>query len=100
VITAEAPLVSVVIPTHNSARFVAQAVRGVFEQTYGRHEVIVIDDGSSDETLDILQPFLGQIIYCHQGQQGPAAARNAGIRIARGKYVCFLDADDQWSPRS
>jgi glycosyltransferase involved in cell wall biosynthesis len=92
------PLVSVVIPTHNSATFIAEALNGVFAQTYRRFEVIVIDDGSSDNTRAVLEAFGDRIRYVHQDNRGPAAARNAGIRISRGEFVCFLDADDAWTP--
>ena len=96
--TETAPLVSVIIPTHNSARFIAQAVDGVLAQTYKHYEVIVVDDGSSDNTGDVLQQFAGHIRYHRQDNRGPAAARNAGIKIAQGEFVCFLDADDVWAP--
>jgi glycosyltransferase involved in cell wall biosynthesis len=92
------PLVSVIIPTHDSARFIAQAVQGVLAQTYGDYELIVIDDGSRDDTREVLQPFAGHIRYHRQDNRGPAAARNAGIKIARGEFLCFLDADDIWHP--
>jgi glycosyltransferase involved in cell wall biosynthesis len=92
------PLVSVIIPTHNSAMFIAESVRGVLAQTDRRFEVIVVDDGSSDDTREALRPFADLIRYLHQDNRGPAAARNAGIRIARGEFICFLDADDSWSP--
>ena len=92
------PLVSVVIPTHNSARFIAEAVRSVLAQTYRRCEVIVVDDGSSDGTREVLEPFADRIRYLHQANQGPSAARNAGIRMAQGQFICLLDADDRWAP--
>jgi len=90
------PLVSVIIPTYNSGRFIAQAVQSVLDQTYHRFEVIVIDDGSTDATRDVLHAFHGHIRYCYQENCGPSAARNAGITIAEGDYICFLDADDTW----
>ena len=92
------PLVSVVIPAYNSGKFVAQAVESVLAQTYAPFEIIVVDDGSTDETKDVLGRFNGQINYIHQANSGPSAARNAGIRVARGAYICFLDADDLWTP--
>jgi glycosyltransferase involved in cell wall biosynthesis len=92
------PLVSVIIPTYDSARFIADAVRSVMAQTYPCHEVIVIDDGSGDETAEIVRGLTGQIRYRRQEHRGVAAARNAGIKIARGQYICFLDADDLWTP--
>ncbi len=88
------PLVSVVVPTYNSARYIPEAVDSVLNQTYARHEVIVVDDGSTDDTRRILQSYSGQIHYVYQDNQGPAAARNNGLRLARGEFVVFLDADD------
>jgi len=92
------PLVSVVIPTYNSAQFVGDAVKSVLEQTYSRHEIIVVDDGSTDNTKEVLQLFGERIQYIHQENRGPSAARNTGIRLAKGAYICFLDADDLWLP--
>ena len=95
--TNERPLVTVVIPTHNGAAFLGDSVRGVLAQTYRRHEVIVVDDGSTDDTRGVLRTFGDTITYLYQAQQGPSAARNAGIRRARGEFICLLDADDSWS---
>ena len=92
------PLVSVIIPTFNSGKFIAHAVQSVLAQTYRQLEIIVIDDGSTDATKDVLREFNGHIRYCYQENRGPSAARNAGIKIARGDYICFLDADDIWMP--
>jgi glycosyltransferase involved in cell wall biosynthesis len=92
------PLVSVVIPTHNSGRFIVQALEGVLAQTYPHHEVIVVDDGSTDDTAELLRPFADRIRYHQQPNRGPSAARNAGIALATGALVCFLDADDGWLP--
>jgi glycosyltransferase involved in cell wall biosynthesis len=94
----KAPLISVIIPTFNSGKFIAHAVQSVLDQTYQRLEIIVIDDGSTDTTKDILREFNGHIRYCYQENRGPSAARNTGIKIARGDYICFLDADDIWMP--
>ncbi len=90
--------ISVIIPTFNSVKFIGQAVQSVLNQTYREFEVIVIDDGSTDATKDILREFNGHIRYYYQENRGPSAARNAGIEIARGDYICFLDADDTWMP--
>lgn len=94
-----APLVSVIIATYNSSKFIGEAVRSVLSQTYSKYEVIVVDDGSTDETKDVLREFEGSIRYVYQTNRGPSAARNAGIRLAQGEYICFLDADDIWAPK-
>jgi glycosyltransferase involved in cell wall biosynthesis len=91
-------LVSVVIATYNSRRFIGEAVESVLSQTYQPIEIIVVDDGSTDGTNEELQPFKERIRYLVQANQGPAAARNHGIRAAQGEYVAFLDADDLWAP--
>lgn len=96
----ERPRVSVVIPTYNRREMVVEAIESVLAQTYRDFEVIVIDDGSTDGTEAHLQPYLasGRIAYERQENRGVAAARNTGIRLARGELVCFLDSDDLWSP--
>src|SRR5262249_40573327 len=94
----ESSLLSVVIPTYNSDCFVAQAVQSVLDQTYHHREILVVDDGSIDKTKDILSKFGNSIRYLYQENRGPSAARNMGIKAARGEYVCFLDADDVWTP--
>lgn len=91
------PLVSVVIPAYNAARFVGQAVRSALDQTYGNREVIVVDDGSTDDTKAVLSQFAGQVRYLYQENGGTSAARNTGIRAAQGAFICFLDADDLWA---
>ncbi|HEU5321302.1 MAG TPA: glycosyltransferase family A protein, partial [Methylomirabilota bacterium] len=99
---AAAPAVSVVIPTFNCAPFVAEAVESVRAQTWADLEVVVVDDGSTDDTARVLEPYRqsGAIRYLRQDNRGPSAARNAGIRAARGRYVAFLDADDTIPPSS
>lgn len=89
-------LVSVVIPVYNGALYLEESLNSVLEQSYQPIEVIVVDDGSSDETPDLLERFSGRIIRIAQSNKGPAAARNRGITAARGQYVSFLDADDLW----
>jgi glycosyltransferase involved in cell wall biosynthesis len=93
-----APLVSVIIPTYNSEKFIVQSIHSVLAQTHQRYEIIVVDDGSTDETKDVLHEFGGRIQYVYQQNRGPSAARNTGIKIAQGEYLCFLDADDVWTP--
>jgi len=95
----ETPKVSVIIPTYNYGRFVCQAVDSVLAQTWPNIEVIVIDDGSTDDTADRLKPYADKIRYIYQPNRGLSGARNAGIREAAGEYVAFLDADDLWTPQ-
>lgn len=90
-------LVSVVIPAYNCVRFVAEAVQSVLDQDYGETEVIVVDDGSTDGTLEVLKGFGDSICLIAQKNAGPPVARNNGLRAARGEYVAFLDADDVWT---
>lgn len=92
------PLVSVIIPTYNSADFIEKALESVFRQTYQNFEILVIDDGSTDTTKIILEKYRDRIRYYYQENTGPAGARNRGIRMALGEYIAFLDADDIWLP--
>jgi glycosyltransferase involved in cell wall biosynthesis len=92
----KAGLVSVIIPSYNYGRFVVDAVKSALAQTYPQIEVIVVDDGSTDETAENLRPFSGQIRYIFQPHRGVSAARNAGIRDAHGEWIALLDADDVW----
>lgn len=95
-------LISVVMPCFNSHRFVEQAARSALEQDYGNVELIVVDDGSNDGSRSILarleQEYAGRMRVICQNNQGPYPARNAGLRLARGTLVAFLDADDWWTP--
>src|SRR4026209_2838610 len=93
----EQPLVSVIIPVYNGARFLRAALESVFAQTYRAFEVIVVDDGSMDESGAIAQSF-PEVHYIRQENQGVAAARNNGIDAARGEFFAFLDQDDLWTP--
>ena len=93
------PVVSVVVPVFRSERFVADTIRSVLAQTLGDFELIVVDDGSPDRSIAICRTFSDpRIRYEHQANRGLAAARNAGIRSARGRFVAFLDSDDLWAP--
>jgi|APSaa5957512622_1039677.scaffolds.fasta_scaffold04427_4 glycosyltransferase involved in cell wall biosynthesis len=91
-------MVSVIIPTFDSAEYIPAAIESVLFQTYSNIEIIVINDGSTDNTKDILRPYLNKIVYLEQKNTGPAAARNLGIDKAHGDFIGFLDADDVWMP--
>ena len=90
--------VSVVIPTYNRASQVMRAIESVLAQTYKDYEIIVVDDGSTDQTRKLLDPYSGCIRYVYQANAGPAAARNTGITRAEGEWLAFLDSDDIWLP--
>lgn len=92
-------LVSAVIPTYNYGRYVTEAVESALAQTYRAVEIIVVDDGSTDDTRDQLRPYGDRIRYIYQPNQGLSAARNTGIRAARGRLIALLDSDDLWHPR-
>ncbi len=90
------PLVSVVIPNFNYGRFLSRALESVFAQTYSELEVLVVDDGSTDESLDVLRRYEERIRSISQRNQGVSRARNLGIRESRGELLAFLDSDDWW----
>ncbi len=92
------PEVSIVIPAFNAARTIAGALESVFRQKHRDFEVIVVDDGSTDDTVERLEPYAGRIALVRQPNGGPGRARNAGLARARGRLVAFLDADDLWLP--
>ena len=91
------PLVSVIIPCYNSARYLAETIESVLAQTYPRVEIILIDDGSTDATAKIAQDY--PVNYVYQSNRGISAARNTGFLHSQGKYVLFLDHDDRLLPR-
>ncbi|NCC91672.1 MAG: glycosyltransferase family 2 protein [Opitutae bacterium] len=95
------PLVSVVVTAYNYGRYVRAAVASVLAQTYDNLEILVVDDGSTDDTPSILAEYAraGRIRYLRQDNAGQARAKNRGIAESRGRLVAFLDADDQWLPR-
>lgn len=92
------PLVSAIIPAFNAASFVADAIESALRQTHRPLEVIVVDDGSTDRTPDVLAGFGSAIDVVRQTNMGLAGARNQGARHARGEWLAFLDADDVWMP--
>jgi glycosyltransferase involved in cell wall biosynthesis len=92
------PLVSVVIPTYNHGALVPEAVESALAQSWRNLEVVVVDDGSADDTPARLARFGNLITMIRQEHRGPAVARNAGIRASRGAWIAFLDSDDLWMP--
>lgn len=92
------PKVSVIIPTYNREKYIVETLQSVFAQTFTDYEVIVIDDGSTDNTSVVLKPYLDRIIYIRKPNGGQGSARNAGIKMAKGEYMAFLDSDDLWMP--
>jgi glycosyltransferase involved in cell wall biosynthesis len=92
------PAVSVIVPAYNVANCLHRALGSIFAQTLPPHEVIVVDDGSTDETARVAQGYGDHIAYIRQENAGQGAARNKGIALASGKYITFLDADDYWLP--
>ena len=92
------PLVSVIIPSYNAARYVAEAVASALAQTYQPLEIILINDGSTDDTEEVLLPYVGKMRYFYQPNRGLSATRNRAIALARGELIAFLDADDVWLP--
>ena len=90
-----APRFSIVIPTYNRSSSVLDTLRSCLEQTYSDLEIVVVDDGSTDDTRDVLAAIDDpRLVVVHQENAGPAAARNHGMRKATGEYIAFLDSDD------
>jgi glycosyltransferase involved in cell wall biosynthesis len=94
------PLVSVVIPTYNRANLVVETVESVIAQTYPNVEIVVVDDGSTDDTVDTLGPYRGRVKLVRQPNAGRSVARNTGMHHTSGKYIVFLDSDDLLLPES
>jgi CTP:molybdopterin cytidylyltransferase MocA len=90
--------VSVIIPAYNSEAFLENAIRSVLAQSYPIHEVIVVNDGSTDRTGELAAAFGGQVRVVSQQNQGLAASRNNGVAAAASEFVAFLDSDDAWAP--
>lgn len=88
--------ISVIIPTYNSAHYLRQALTSVIQQTRAADEIIVVDDGSTDDTQQVVDAF--GVSYVYQPNAGAAAARNKGVELAQGNLIAFLDADDLWMP--
>ena len=93
-------LVSVVIPAHNAAHYVGGAIDSVLRQSHQDFEILIVDDGSKDNTKQVVEPYLSdpRIHYQYQQNRGPSAAKNSGAKVSRGGYLAFLDADDSLAP--
>ena len=89
------PFFSVIIPTYNRAHMLERAIKSVLAQTYKNFELIVVDDGSTDETKELLSKYK-DIHYYKIDNSGVSFARNFGVSKSKGKYLCFLDSDDEW----
>jgi glycosyltransferase involved in cell wall biosynthesis len=92
------PLVSVIIPTYNRAEIISQTIDNVFDQTYKNVELILVDDGSTDNTQEVLRAYGSRLRVISQKNAGPAAARNRGVEASRGDIIAFQDSDDLWKP--
>jgi len=92
------PKVSTIIPVYNGSLYLAQAIESVLSQTYTNYEIIVVDDGSTDDSYSVIQQYLPQVRYVEQSNQGVAAARNHGLKLAQGEFIAFLDQDDFFLP--
>ena len=92
------PRVSVIIPTYNCAQFLGRTIESAFKQTYRDFEIIVVDDGSTDETKSVVTSYGTSLRYIHQPNQGASVARNVAVSQSSGEFIAYLDADDVWNP--
>ncbi|MFH1622009.1 MAG: glycosyltransferase [Candidatus Omnitrophota bacterium] len=88
--------ISVIIPTYNRDKFLKKAIESVLNQTYPDFQLIVVDDGSTDSTKDLLNVYIGKLRHIYQENKGPSAAKNTGIRNSQNQFIAFLDSDDCW----
>lgn len=92
------PKINVIVPTYNNAKYLREAIDSILNQSAAHYDILVVDDGSTDETRDIVSSYGNQVRYLYQENQGLAVARNTGIANTKGKYFTFLDGDDLWEP--
>ena len=100
-------LVSIVMPSYNTGRFIAESIRSVLSQTYTDWELIIVDDCSTDDTMEVIESVIADArdlsakirVFQNEKNSGAAASRNKALREARGKYIAFLDSDDLWDPQ-
>jgi glycosyltransferase involved in cell wall biosynthesis len=95
------PLVSIILPTYNRAHLLKRSIQSILNQTYKNFELIIVNDGSTDNTREVVENFHDRRIYYveHEKRRGANAARNTGIKLAKGEYIAFQDDDDIWLPR-
>ena len=95
------PLISIIIPSYNRANLLIRSINSALNQTYKNFELIVVDDGSTDNTKKLLEPYINakKIKYFYQKNRGPSSAKNMGMKSAKGDYLAFLDSDDEWLPK-
>jgi len=91
--------ISVIIPSYNRASFLPEALNSVLDQSVAVREIIIVDDGSTDNTAEVIVDFSDLVRYVHQPNAGPGVARNTGLAEASGRYIAFLDSDDRWQPK-
>lgn len=94
-------LISVIVPTYNGGKYLAEALESILTQTYRPIEIIIVDDGSTDNSAQIASNYCSKYLfvqYLYQNNSGPPCARNAGINVAKGPAIAFLDVDDLWAP--
>ncbi|WP_263810419.1 glycosyltransferase family 2 protein [Salinibacter pepae] len=94
----EQPFFSVMIPVYNRAEMISDTLESVFDQEYDDYEVIVVDDGSTDGTVEVVKSYGDRVTLLQQENRGPGAARNTGLEEVKGTYIAFLDSDDRWFP--
>lgn len=92
------PLVSVIMPNFNYSHYIGQAITSVLNQTYKKIELLVVDDGSTDDSIQVISSFGSVLTVLHTANLGPSAARNAGIKASNGAWLAFIDSDDVWLP--
>ena len=88
--------ISVIIPTYNRSKLLNRSIRSVLNQTYQPNEIIVVDNGSTDDTREMVSKNFRKICYIYHDKKGVSSARNAGIRISKSDWTSFLDSDDEW----
>lgn len=94
----DAPLFSVVLPVYNGQKFITEAIESVLNQNVKSMELIVVNDGSTDNTENVINNYKEEVTYLKQDNHGPSHARNRGVEAANGRYISFIDADDAWVP--